>query len=179
MGTLLPAPDPLHVAVARLLGYRWPEQRKRREDAIDKLTDGDGVLCLPGVRGEEPAAERLLEVLRVAYGKNWSDSVLHKLLTDNGCKPGTTLDDWLRNKFFEQHCKLFKNRPFIWHIWDGRVDGFSALVNYHKLHHKALENLTYSYLGDWIRAQSKSDRVGADLRLGGACPRPCRTTLRS
>ena len=44
------------------------------------------------------------------------------------------LDDWLRNGFFEEHCKLFHDRPFMWHIWDGRKrDGFHALVNYHKL----------------------------------------------
>jgi hypothetical protein len=41
-------------------------------------------------------------------------------------------------------------------------------VNYHKLNHKTLENLTYSYLGDWISAQSKSDKAGADLRLAAA-----------
>jgi hypothetical protein len=41
-------------------------------------------------------------------------------------------------------------------------------VNYHKLDDKALENLAYSYLGDWITAQSRSDKVGADLRLAAA-----------
>ncbi len=166
-GVIKNASDPLQVAVARLLGYRWPEQPKT-PDAIDELADSDGILCLPGVRGQAAAAERLLEVLHAAYGKNWSDSVLHKLLTDAGCKAGTTLDDWLRNQFFDQHCKRFQNRPFIWHIWDGRKDGFSALMNYHKLDHKALENLTYAYLGDWITAQSKSDKAGADSRLGAA-----------
>lgn len=166
-GDITGGSSPLQVAVARLLGYRWPEQDKA-EDAIDKLADTDGIVCLPGVRGEAAASERLLELLRAAYGKNWSDSVLHKLLTDAGSKVGTTLDEWLRSEFFEQHCKQFDNRPFIWHIWDGRKDGFSALVNYHKLDHKALENLTYSYLGDWITAQSKSDKAGADSRLGAA-----------
>jgi hypothetical protein len=166
-GHIATSTEPLQVAVARLLGYRWPEQSKT-PDAIDKLADSDGIVCLPGVRGEAAAAGRLLEVLHEAYGKNWSDSVLHKILMDAGCKAGTTLDDWLRNQFFEQHCKRFHNRPFIWHIWDGRKDGFSALVNYHKLDHKALENLTYSYLGDWITAQGKSDKAGADSRLGAA-----------
>ena len=75
---------------------------------------------------------------------------------------------WLRNQFFEQHCKLLHNRPFIWHIWDGRKDGFAALVNYHRLDDKALENLTYAYLGDWITAQGKSNIAGADSRLGAA-----------
>ncbi len=132
------------------------------------LADNDGIVCLPGVREEVAASERLMGVLRAAWGDNWTESILHKILTEAGCKAGTTLDDWLRNQFFEQHCKLFQNRPFIWHIWDGRKDGFSALVNYHKLTHKTLENLTYSYLGDWISAQSKSNKAGADLRLAAA-----------
>lgn len=165
-GGITGSTDPLQVAVARLLGYCWPEQPNSKD--ADNLADSDGIVCLPGVRGEPAAAERLLEVLHNAYGQNWSDSVLHTLLTNADCKAGTTLDDWLRNQFFEQHCKLFHNRPFIWHIWDGRKDGFAALLNYHKLTHKALENLTYSYLGDWLTAQSKSDKPGADLRLGAA-----------
>ncbi len=44
----------------------------------------------------------------------------------------------------------------------------ASLVNYHKLDDKDLENLAYSYLGDWITAQSKSDKAGADLRLAAA-----------
>ena len=148
---------PLQVAVARLLGYRWPGQPKS-SDAIDKLTDSDGILCLPGVRGKATASERLLEVLHAAYGKTWTESVMHMLLTNAGCGAGATLDDWLRNGFFEQHCELFQNRPFIWHIWDTRKDGFSALVNYHKLDQKALENLTYSYLGDWIKRKLLTQR---------------------
>lgn len=166
-GSISASTDPLQVAVARLLGYRWPDQPST-VDEIDNLADNDGILCLPGVRGEATAAERMLEVLHAAYGKNWSDSVLHKLLTEAGCKAGTTLEDWLRNQFFEQHCKRFEARPFVWHVWDGRKDGFSALVNYHMLTEKALESLTYSYLGDWITAQGKSDKAGADLRLGAA-----------
>jgi hypothetical protein len=56
----------------------------------------------------------------------------------------------------------------IWHIWDGRKDGFSALVNYHKLDNQALDNLTYADLGSWITSQKRSDKVGADLRLAAA-----------
>jgi hypothetical protein len=170
-GDIVTSTDPLQVSVARLLGYRWPDQPKQPA-AVDSLVDADGVVCLPGVRGEPPAAERLLEVLHAAYGDKWSDAFLHMLLTDAGCKAGTTLDDWLRNQFFEQHCKRFHQRPFVWHITDGRhKDGFSALVNYHKLNHKTLENLTYSYLGDWISAQAadaKAGKTGADLRLKAA-----------
>jgi hypothetical protein len=44
-------------------------------------------------------------------------------------------------------------------------------VNYHQLDHAALQKLTYSYLGDWIRVQeegAKADKPGAAERLGAA-----------
>lgn len=176
-GDIATSNDRLQVAVARLLDYRWPEQKapgaltSGSPDAVDALADIDGIVCLPAVRGGSPASERIGEVLQAAYGKEWSNAILHDLLTAAGCKPGTTLDDWLRTAFFEQHCKRFHHRPFIWHIWDGRKDGFSCLVNYHKLDYQALENLAYSYLGDWIKvqtAEAKGGRIGADLRLGDA-----------
>jgi len=160
----------LQVAVARLLGHCWPEQPKGN-DAVDAMADKEGIVCLPAVRGERPAAEQLLDVLRTAYGSEWSDAILHKLLTDAECRPGTTLDEWLREQFFEQHCRRFHHRPFIWHVWDGRKDGFSCLVNCHMLDHQRLETLTYSYLQDWITAQAaaaKEGRPGADLRLAAA-----------
>jgi hypothetical protein len=160
--------DPLQVAVARLLGYCWPDQER---DDLDVLADKDGIVPIPSMRGEPPAADRLREVLRTAFGSEWSGSFEHKLLTEAGAKSGTSLDDWLRNSFFEQHCKRFHHRPFIWHIWDGRKDGFACLFNYHKLDHALLETLTYSYLQDWINAQAaeaKASKTGADLRLNAA-----------
>ena len=40
---------PLQVAVARLLGYRWPEQAE--SDDLDAFADADGIVCLPAVAG--------------------------------------------------------------------------------------------------------------------------------
>ena len=149
-GDIATSTDPLQVAVARLCGYRWSDQPKL-DAVVDPLVDDDGIVCLPGVRHEAPAAERLADLMR---------AVKYLARVD--------LDVWLRDTFFAEHCKRFHNHPFVWHVWDGRKDGFAALVNYHKLTHKTLENLTYSYLGDWITAQTKSDKVGADLRLAAA-----------
>ena len=81
------------------------------------------------------------------------------------------LDLWLRDGFFVQHCKLFHQRPFIWHIWDGRRGGFAALVNYHKLEGANLDKLIYSYLGEWIgtqRAAEEAGTPGANARLVAA-----------
>ena len=171
-GDIATSTNPLQVAVARLLGYRWPDQPKE-PDSVDVLVDQDGVVCIPALREESPADERLMEVLQAAYGLKWSTSLLHNLLTGVGCMPGAALDEWLRNTFFEQHCnnKLFRNRPFIWQIWDGRKDGFSCLLNYHKLNYNTLYNLTHSYLKDWIGKQAgdaKTGKAGADLRLAAA-----------
>jgi hypothetical protein len=62
-------------------------------------------------------------------------------------------------------------RSLIWHIWDGRKDGFSVLVNYHKLDTANLGRLIYAYLGDWTntqRADNKTGVAGADGRLVAA-----------
>ncbi len=194
------ATEPLQVAVARLLGYRWPGQvegdRLRVEgaggDGLDGFADADGIVCLPAVAGEAPAAERLRALLAQAYSHppslpdferyrvgdyvpttpvapdaGWSAETQEQLLAavDYG---GKTLEDWLADGFFSQHCKLFHNRPFIWHVWDGRKDGFAALVNYHKLDRPILEKLTYTYLGAWItrqRNERDAGAAGADGRL--------------
>lgn len=164
----------LHVAVARLLGYRWPaeldegmelsqEQRHWVERCKTLLphADEDGIVCIPPVRGEAAAADRLLDLLVAAYGPEWTNATLATLLA-NADHAGKTLETWLREKFFAQHCKLFQHRPFIWHIWDGLRDGFSALISYHKLDYKNLETLTYTYVGDWISRQKQDLQNGLD-----------------
>jgi hypothetical protein len=190
---------PLHVAVARLLGYRWPDQQP---DAIDDHADKDGIVCIPALRGERPAADRLTDLLAAAWVDaassrvqnttptrlegastlsaasaasastpgaptlNWHPQTLTDLLAAAGHHG--TLEEWLRDAFFKQHCELFHHRPFIWHIWDGHRAGFSALVNYHKLTHEGLKSLTYSYLGDWIRTveiDAKAEKSGAGDKL--------------
>lgn len=160
--------DPLQVAVARLLGYAWPEQGG---DHVARLADEDGVVPLVPVLHEEPAGERLRALLAAAFGDAWSTDKQAALLSQVGYG-GKDLSTWLRDGFFLQHAKLFRNRPFIWHIWDGlRDEGFSALVNYHKLDTSALERLIYTYLGAWIdrqRGERDADVVGAEGRLVAA-----------
>ncbi len=160
--------EPLQTAVGRLVGYRWPEQPD--SDDLADLADDDGIICLPAVAGEQPAANRLQTLLARAYGDRWSPGLLRQLPEQTGLKK-KSLDDWLRDDFFSHHCSVFSHRPFVWHIWDGRKDGFSALVNYHRLDRAGLEKLTYTYLGDWIerqRADAADDIAGADLRLAAA-----------
>jgi hypothetical protein len=162
------ATAPLQVAVGRLLGYRWPEQPE--SDDLDRFADADGIVCLPAVAREAPAADRLHDLLATAFGSAWSPGKLKQLLEQTGSRKN--LDGWLRDEFFKQHCALFGHRPFVWHVWDGRRDGFSALVNYHELDRNKLEKLTYTYLGqDWmerVRVEVRDEVPGAEARLAAA-----------
>lgn len=169
--------QPLHVAVARLAGYRWPRQTGSSfpdcpalgPDGLEGFADGDGIVCLPPINREQPAANRLRTLLAAALGP-FDERALLAAAGKKGSR-SVTLEDWLRDEFFEQHCDIFHQRPFIWHVWDGRRDGFHALVHYHRLDHAGLQKLTYSYLGDWIRQQeedAKAEKPGADARLGAA-----------
>lgn len=168
-GDLKCSTAPLQVAVARLVGYAWPlelngENAQSNDECITVLAshaDKDGIVCIPPVGREASASDRLLNLLADAYGADWSNDVLAQLLTAAD-HAGKSLETWLRDKFFTQHCALFGNRPFVWQIWDGLRDGFSALVNYHKLDYKTLEALIYTYLGDWISRQKRDAESGVD-----------------
>ena len=178
-------PPPLHV---RSFAPRWAIAGRARPvrsfldcpalepDGLETHADADGIVCLTALKGEPPAEQRLNALLADAFGVDWSAAKLASLLAEAGFA-GKSLDDWLRDGFFAQHCESFPQRPFIWHIWDGRRDGFHALVNYHRLAapngegRRTLEKLIYSYLGDWIdrqRADQKAGVEGADARLAHA-----------
>jgi hypothetical protein len=162
------ATEPLQAGVGRLVGFVWPKQDD--DDGLGSYSDSDGIVCLPPVAGEQPAANRLQVLLARSYGERWSSGLLRQLLEQTGSKR-KDLAEWLRDDFFGQHCGVFTHRPFVWHIWDGRKDGFSALVNYQRLDRAGLEKLTYTYLGDWIerqRADAADEVAGADLRLAAA-----------
>ncbi len=185
--------DVLQVATTRILGYRWPAEldETMRLDQVQRawtarsaellsFADRDGIVCLQPIRGEASAADRVRALLRAAFGSDWRPDVERKLLAAAAgpdAAPAASLEDWLRDHFFAAHCKLFHDRPFVWHVWDGKPDGFHALVNYHKLAGKngegrrTLELLTFTYLNDWIERQREDVRAkapGAEARLAAA-----------
>ena len=179
------AMHPLQVATARLLGFLWPRQSGSSfhecpsldVDDLTELADEDGIVCIPSLRGEASAADRLQALLVHAFAEAWTPTLLQKLLAEEGGRGDLSLDDWLRDRFFERHCELFQQRPFVWHVWDGHRGGFAALINYHKLAapegegRRTLEKLIYAYLGDWLdrqRADQKAGVEGADGRVAAA-----------
>ena len=177
--------NPLQVTIVRLLCYQWPRQMGSSftdcpalgTDGLEKHADDDGIVALSSINREEAAAPRVRALLKDAYGAEWRDgSSERQLLTDAG-HGDSTLEEWLRDSFFEEHCKLFHHRPFVWHIWDGERDGFHALVNYHRLAApngegaRLLQKLAQTYLGDWIarcEADVKNDKPNAHKLLKAA-----------
>lgn len=174
-GNPLNARSSLQVAVARLVGYEWPRMRGAsfleaesiERDAIAGHADDDGIVCIPPLRGEPAAADRLRALLADVYGSAWSTARLSSLLAGGGDSVGT-LEQWIRDGFFDQHCDTFRQRPFVLHIWDGTSSGFGALVNYHVLcgehgiGQETLEKLIFTYLGDWIQRQREHQRAGVE-----------------
>jgi hypothetical protein len=175
----------LQVAVARLLCYQWPRQTgssfpdcsAQEPDGLEKHADDDGIVALSPINREEAAAARLRALLKDAYGAKWKDGVTERQLLADAGHGAATLEEWLRDSFFEEHCKLFYHRPFIWHIWDGEKDGFHVLVNYHRLAAgngdgtRLLQKLATTYLGDWIARCNQevvADKPGAARRLKAA-----------
>ena len=181
----------LQVAVARLVGYRWPGELDlkmrlapevrawvQKCNDLRGFADDDGVVPLAVINKEAPGAERVRGLLEAAWKQNMGGAPpLNDLLAAAGAA-GKSLDDWLRGgDFFAQHCAMFHQRPFIWQIWDGKKEGFNILVLYHRLVEsggkgkKLLEKIVYTYLGDWItqqQAAAKQGVAGADLRLKAA-----------
>lgn len=170
----------LHVALARLAGYRWPaetdttmrlsaEARARIAEAANlPPADADGLLPLSPLLGQRGLADRLRAWCAAVWGPAWTADTEAALITA-ACerakdKPprSLTLDAWLRTHAARQHAKLFHDRPFLWWVTDGRADGFMAVVHYHRLTRDALSRLAFHVLGDHLA------RLGDDPRAEAA-----------
>ena len=130
--------------------------------AVLPAATDDSILCIPAVAGERPLAERLRSILAAAFGSGWSEEKERQLVNEaderfeKKATKDQSLEGWLRERAFRQHCKLFHDRPFLWQVWDGMKDGFSAFLHYHRLDQATLRKLTYTTLGDWL-ARAKAE----------------------
>lgn len=167
----------LHVTLARLSGYCWPAENdtdmRLSDEAHEWIAkaaelpggDTDGLLGIPPVAGEKSLADRLRDYLAAAFGADWSDALERRLVAeadesfDKKAARDGSLEAWLRDRAFRQHCALFGQRPFLWQISDGLKDGFSVLVHYHRFDQANLRKLTYTLLGDWLRRAKDEDNV--------------------
>jgi hypothetical protein len=170
----------LHVALARIAGYRWPaetdtamhlsSEARARVAEVANLppADADGLLPLSPLLGERGLADRLRAWCAAAWGTAWKPDT-EAALVAAACerakeKPpkSLTLEAWLRTHAARQHAKLFYDRPFLWWITDGRADGFCVVTHYHRLTRDVLSRLAFHVLGDYLA------RLGDDPRAEAA-----------
>ena len=168
----------LHIALARLCGFRWAAETDADMHVGDETRawiartvalppgDNEGLLSVPAVAGEKPLVERLRAYLAAAFGTDWSDVLERRLVAeadealDKKIARDGALEVWVRDRAFRQHCMLFGQRPFLWHISDGLEDGFSVFVHYHRFDRANLRKLTYTLLGDWLaRARAENNAL--------------------
>lgn len=70
-----------------------------------------------------------------------------------------------------QHCKVFQNRPFIWHIWHWTQRWFFCFGQLPQIRQRQSLQLIYTYLNDWIRvcvAKKNAGESGAEGLLSAA-----------
>ena len=85
--------SPLQVAVARLLGYRWPaelddsmrlspEARElvQRCRELEDYADSDGIVCIPSVRGEDRLLNAFGRCSPPHKGIDWSPTKEQELI---------------------------------------------------------------------------------------------------
>ena len=168
----------LHVGLARVCGHRWPaEAGSNMQLSVEAHAwvakaaelppgDNDSLLGVPAVAGEKPLVNRLRAYLAAAFGADWSDALERRLVAeadetlDRKTVRYGSLEAWVRDRAFRQHCALFGQRPFLWHISDGLKDGFSVFVHYHSFDQANLRKLTYTVLGDWLaRAKAENNAL--------------------
>jgi hypothetical protein len=166
----------MNVAAARLVGYRWPRQTGTSclgcsavpADGLESYVVSEGLVPFRARMAAKSAGDLLTAILLAA---NAALQPVQSSVVPSG------IDHWLQNDFFEEHCNLFQHTPFVWHIWDGRSDGFHVLANYHNLAapngeaRRTLEKLIYTYLSDWVEQQrldAQNNVAGAGERLAAA-----------
>lgn len=149
-----------HVHVCRHLGMRWPaEDRTEDKDAPWYLLLHDA----PYAQENNTVAHWLRTLER--------DAQLHpELRTAYERSTDAARRTWLRDRFFEEHCRYFLQHPFVWHIWDGEPDGFSILVRYHRLTHPGLQEVIQE-VSSWlehirtVRSDAQAHRTIAAARV--------------
>lgn len=103
--------------MARLLGYRWPRQTGSGfpdcpalgPDGLESFADEDGIVCLPPLNREQPAAARLRQLLTSAIG-TFDERALVAATGPKGSR-SKTLEDWLRDEFFQPRRRQGIRRP--------------------------------------------------------------------
>ena len=178
------AEHPLQVAVARLLGYRWPRQTGSsfmdcpavtEPDEVDRsgLIDADGIVPLPALTGKADAATRLRDLIRAVWGPDYSEGTVRELLAAEEAK-ATDLARGSRTSSSTAIAGCSTRRRSSGTSGTACAAASprsSTIIGSAKANgagRRLLEKLRDSYLGEWIGAQRRAlaaGEAGAEERL--------------
>ncbi len=151
----------------------WPQMEnkdrdQKRREHVDRLllylvkrvveADEDGLVCFESVDHEKPLLERLRHELHAAFPAQDPAALETEVINElkkktKGYRRAESLTEWLQDAFFETHCRLYQQRPLIWHLASDqvrRVPAFGILVHAHKFNGDSLAKLRGTHLRDRI-----------------------------
>ncbi len=168
--------DATRVLIEETVGERpaevlWPGTERRASDqkrmehvwrllsyAVKRVVeaDEDGIVPFVAVGGEAPLVDRVRVELDVLFPNHDLNQVEVGITNElkrrvKGFRRVETLEEWLRDEYFDYHTSLYQNRPIFWHIASAQGRGehaFGAIVHYHKFDHDRLAKLRGTYLRD-------------------------------
>lgn len=116
--------------------------------------NNDGIIPMnSSIYLEKDIIEKLYEAFTLDFNEDIADrniSYIEKILERD-------LSTYFIKEFFEEHCKIYQNRPIYWHICSPNKT-FNCFVYYHKLDNDTLYKVKSIYLGQMI------DRYQEDLK---------------
>ena len=93
-------------------------------DDLDEFADADGIVCLPSVRVSPRRRSGCRSCSLAPTERLVAGSVARAPCRRRVDEDGSRV--LAARRLLQGARQVFKNRPFIWHVWDGRKDGFAA-----------------------------------------------------
>ena len=114
------------------------------------LPDADN--CIPVTEKEyfpNDIVGRFTEFIRAAYGDGYLEQNLDyisKALGNKGDSSREVIRNYFLNDFYNDHLKIYQNRPIYWLFDSGRQNGFKALMYTHRWNTDTAEDIRMNYL---------------------------------
>lgn len=99
---------------------------------------------------EDDVMIRFEEFLKVAFSEDYLGENIDFIAEAIGKKSNESSRETIRkyfvNKFFEDHCKMYKKRPIYWQFTSGKSKAFSCLVYQHRIDKNLLSKMRIDYV---------------------------------
>lgn len=99
---------------------------------------------------EDDVMIRFEEFLKVVFSEDYLGQNIDFIAEAIGKKSNESSRETIRkyflNKFFEDHCKMYKKRPIYWQFTSGKNKAFSCLVYQHRIDKNLLSKMRIDYV---------------------------------